>query len=252
MTDLVIHLTDLHFGKITPTFNLDTARKRVEQIPEMIAGEAGADFDKTTILMGGDCVDGTEIYPAQVATNSDSTVRQVAVAGEAVFQMAIKLNELTEAPVDIVGVLGNHGRAGKTSHPDSNFDAHLIYDLVLRAHYSEVDWLFVRNSCKTHEIVNVCGTKGLLAHAVAKHTGTPAMQVKILATVLEYDVDWIAAGHYHVPGHTVVEGRDYFAGGSLSGPDLMGQKISRYEPAAQTYWKVDEGRGAHGFGILRW
>jgi predicted phosphodiesterase len=247
---LVIHLTDAHVGKLTDDYNLEIARQRIESIPERAV--EGKSYDRVLLLLGGDNVDGSEIYPHHAAVSQHSTVKQIAVAGEAIFQAAVRLNKLTGASVEIIGVTGNHGRVGRGADPASNFDAHLIQELALRALHSKLDWLIVRTNCPHHQLIRVGGTKGLLTHRMVKHTGTPAMQVKILAAVLKFDVDWIAAGHFHVPGHTAVEGKHYFAGGTLAGPDSLSALMWRFEPAALTFWQITEGRGPHGFTVLRW
>ena len=78
-----LHLTDLHYGKKTASFNKDVFKERlnalgdkVESIHKLLSHTY--DFDKLVVLLGGDVNDGTEIYPSQAHHQDISDVEEQA------------------------------------------------------------------------------------------------------------------------------------------------------------------------------
>lgn len=130
----VLHVTDTHYGKKTVTYDVGVCEQRllrlcdaVEEIVTLRRKAAG--IDRLVLLLGGDMVEGQDIFPHQAWETDVNIVRQVIKDGpEVVASMILFLCRLFPEIV-VKGVVGNHGRLSKTGSQLLNSDA-IFYEIV--------------------------------------------------------------------------------------------------------------------------
>ena len=119
----VLHLTDLHFGKSTPSFNSKIAGERVrETILKTIKlteiQRADHPVPRLVIMLGGDLIENTSIFPGQVWEVDQTVFDQVFQAAGAIKDVVLTALEHYEQ-VDVYEVWGNHGRIGRKHSGDN-------------------------------------------------------------------------------------------------------------------------------------
>lgn len=134
--DMVINPTnsDTQLGKRTPTYDSQVAAERVELYTDRIIQHT-LDFRnsysirKAHVWFLGDIVEGEGIFPTQPHVIDSSLYAQVAKNGPAIY--AAQLRRLLEVfdEVEVVAVIGNHGRLSKFHNPESNMDR-MLYKIL--------------------------------------------------------------------------------------------------------------------------
>ena len=119
----VLHLTDLHFGKRTPTFDSQVAAVRVaEAVAKTIKlteiQRADHPVDRCVVMLGGDLIENTSIFPGQVWEVSSDVFGQVFTASHAIQTAVLTLLEHFHR-VEVYEVWGNHGRIGRKHSGDN-------------------------------------------------------------------------------------------------------------------------------------
>jgi hypothetical protein len=128
--EALLHLTDTQVGKLTEDYSAAVAEERIikavrktVKITDMRRSEAS--IDRCVLFLGGDMVEGENIFPGQ-AHHLDSGVFEQAVKHTpAMIARAILLLLESFPEVVVKGVCGNHGRAASRSvgsHPKTNWD----------------------------------------------------------------------------------------------------------------------------------
>ena len=113
----LLHLSDWQIGKITDSFNTAVARDRlrtlagkVEQITEI--ERADHPVNEIHVLLGGDMIEGTAIFPGQAHLVDSNLFEQT-------FQARAAIVELVRHLLGVFGSVhcweepGNHGRLGR-------------------------------------------------------------------------------------------------------------------------------------------
>lgn len=126
----VLHISDTQIGKVTPTYNSEVAGVRLLELAERTIEIANtrrtaAKIDEIHVYLGGDVVEGEDIFPGQ-AHQIDQSVFDQAIRSAPRMIAAVLLRLLEEfAIVRVFTVPGNHGRNGRyggNAHPRTNWD----------------------------------------------------------------------------------------------------------------------------------
>lgn len=123
----VLVISDVHIGKRTPRYNikqasriLENVAKKIVNIAHLLQNDYG--FDEFVIILLGDILDGSEIFPGQAAVQDIPNVLAQAVAAAHLFLPVVNAALSVADKVRICGVAGNHGRSGKHAAEAANWD----------------------------------------------------------------------------------------------------------------------------------
>lgn len=129
----VLHITDTQIGKRTATYNSEVAAKRLAILAEKTIRITElrrnvAKIDEAVLFIGGDIVEGEEIFKGQgFEIDSPLLTQACKTAPEILTNVALKLLE-TFNKVKIYCVRGNHGRVSSpNSYKYTNFDLVAYY-----------------------------------------------------------------------------------------------------------------------------
>ncbi|GAF67849.1 unnamed protein product, partial [marine sediment metagenome] len=234
-------------------FNLEKARERLLSIaPEIHQRMKGHKIDEIALAVVGDTVEGEDIYPTQASHVLCSTIDQVMACAEALWELLVLLRKLFKVPVRVICVPGNHGRAGKTVSEKTNWDNVVYHSIrLLMRHYKDSD-LSLECDFNPFRTFVVKDKKGLAYHEGVKHSGTPAMQVKIAGWMFNWECDFMVHGHFHEWKVGDWNGKIIVSNGSLVGPNDLSDRLAKDTPARQAYWLITPGEPLHSFGFVEW
>jgi metallophosphoesterase superfamily enzyme len=123
----VLVVSDVHVGKKTPSYDmrvaqkvLDEVAKRIVRIAELV--QDGYRWDEVVICFLGDVLDGSEIFPGQATVQDIPNVLAQATVAARLFLPIVEASLAVAPIVRLVGVAGNHGRAGKNAAEAANWD----------------------------------------------------------------------------------------------------------------------------------
>lgn len=135
----ILHLSDIHFGKRTPKYNFEVAKAHVKQIQDKTvqvvrARRSFADVSEIHVLLGGDMIEGQDIFPGQAHELDEDLFQQACAQGpETIAKMLlVLLGEFQK--VHIAAVPGNHGRIGgkrQGNDPRVNFDTIFAQNVMM-------------------------------------------------------------------------------------------------------------------------
>lgn len=246
---------DLHFGKNTKSYNLDIAAERLAAYVPKLQAHPRVKYDppkQIRVLLLGDMVEGSGIYPSQDAVMGGNATEQVDacyVALESLIMDLLRANLKCEIIIDAVP--GNHGRQSKSAHPESNWDL-VLYSMLASRFGREKRVVTACNRNKFCVVENVAGTSGLITHIGIPHVGTPNRQRRFLAWILEHKVDWILNGHWHHIGADTECGLWHLRNGSLCGVDDFAEERGLFSRPAQLIFWANPGVGIQGIDAISW
>lgn len=127
----LLHCTDLHFGKVTRTFGPQEARNRILETAEKAiritdARKDVAKIEELHLYLGGDIVEGEDLFKGQAHEIDRGAYEQVQFAAEAIVEMVLALTGRFRE-VHVFGVPGNHGRVSRFASKTNNYDL-MVYD----------------------------------------------------------------------------------------------------------------------------
>jgi len=133
----VLHLSDLHIGKITSSYDSAVASERVNRLIEKViritnVRRSAAAIESIHIYVGGDIIEGEEIFPHQAHLIDQSVFEQAVRTAPAIMCRAITTLLKEFRYVKISCVAGNHGRngpKGTRAHPRTNWDT-VCYEVM--------------------------------------------------------------------------------------------------------------------------
>jgi len=223
---MVACIADCHIGKLTKSFNVEVAGKRIRSWTKKIIKLAhllgdGYRFNEIVLAFLGDVNDGTEIYKTQPHHQALTNVLEQAVVCAGFFNDAIDefLDEFGK--VTLVGVGGNHGRAGKLSHEACNWD--LACYRLIEEHYRsnkhvhpnfhyEMDFM-QRVHVRGHPIILYHG------HYIRMYQRIPwyGIITRVLrwAHSIKDGFELITMGHFHTCGFWWLDGLPILLNGTL-------------------------------------
>ena len=204
---VVLHLTDLHYGKKTDTFDIDVLEARLDGVIQRALGisrilNAGYKFDKVYVMLTGDLVDGNEIYanhPYHVDQRASYGRAQAKKCAKMLKPRLLALKDIAPK-IEIHGVPGNHGRISKYTHEMNNWDLVLYDNLSLMLDDKDVS---VTSYEKNLAVVNVQGHGFLLYHGagIRMYQQLPfyGIRQRVLrwSQTLKEPFDVVLMGHFH-------------------------------------------------------
>jgi len=234
----VVLLSDGHAGKITPTFDPDVYKQRMEgAFQHMMAittlHRNMYPINELVIMILGDNSQGENPYQGSrvesIAMGARNQVKQLAVPAHVSFVMSARENfEI----VRVHGVPGNHGRVELLAPETSNWDL-MLYDSIknIVGHYDGIE---IETSEDWYQIVEVQGYRFFLWHGdkVRCQQGVPLMALakRTDAYFIQYGgFHYAVNGHWHKRAYDEAKAAyDVFMCGSLVSDDswALGKGIS--------------------------
>lgn len=248
----VLMVSDLHSGRHhfddqgVATYDKDISAFRLallkEKVIHIVEKNLRKDkIDEFWILLLGDIVDGSGIYPNQELNQDMQAVQpQVSLAAAGIWDIARTVREELGYPVKIRGIRGNHGRQGKYAPAENNFDFMVYQTLKMLAHYEDREGVNVEYSTTTDYLnVVIKGQRGHMRHEAPPQTETPAARAKFGGWREKHKWDFICYGHLHHPGSGTYMGYDALMNGSIAGDDELSERMGVGSRPSQTLFGVD-------------
>ncbi len=238
----LFHLSDLHIGKSTPTFSPAVARTRLRQAVAKVAEitalrRTTAKIDRCYVALGGDFVEGEEIYGGQAFEIKDGVFDQQREASEALAEIILSL--LQEFPqLHVFGVEGNHGRNGYRGDKKTNWDsityyaARMIVDSSAPKDAKRITWdLPHERDERWYALARVMGWGVMLIHGDQLRGGSLGFpwyssQKKALgwSDTVGQGIDYCLAGHWHCEAKQTVGKRTMLACGSIESTNIYARE----------------------------
>ena len=167
---MVIHVSDTQVGKVTESYNTTVAADRLMLLAEKAIKAArdrrqSARIDECRVYLGGDLIEGEEIFKGQV-WEVDSGVFDQALKSvpEMLGRMLLSLAAEFKS-VRVLGVIGNHGRNGPfggNAHPKTNWD--LVTMKTLEIAMAKEKRIVFDISDNWYQVDDILGWSNLLIH----------------------------------------------------------------------------------------
>lgn len=250
---LLIVLSDTHCGKKTKYFDMQVFEQRIRSIPEKVRETIYVpDLDEIVVLLVGDIIEGEDIYPTQAHHIDGPVIDQIQIASRTLWAMSVDLHNEFQVPVRFETCPGNHGRISKSADSKSNWDNVVYQTLGLIASSVDNPHIVVNVNMNDFHTFPVKDKVGLLFHHGTKHTGTPAMQIKIAGWLYTKRFDFMCHGHWHQWEVGTQFGKLIMKNGSLPGGDDLSERMGVYDPPRQGYMVVRNNMPINHVGYLEW
>lgn len=238
-------LSDIHFGKLTDTFNLEVCKKRLEEVVHATIGEINRDIkdynlDEIVIGILGDIIENYSMHVLESAKGCEfGNARQVYEAMVNIYKIVIVPLSQLGVPMRIICVTGNHDRDGsqRTFHnPGEENFTYIIYNGLknfcelagiknVKFDIPTVPWATfqIYDNHVLYEHYDNCknadrkGLEGLMTRR-ANQLGIP--------------FDYMRGGHYHEP--TSFRNGRMQINGCLTGNDSYASVLGYNAEASQT------------------
>ena len=119
-------ISDLHYGKSTPTYNPDVFKQRMallgDKVKDIRRCLSSYRFDGLRVAILGDAVDGSEIFATQPHHQAVGSVEQQAYELSDLLADWLLAQKKVWRNVQVDAVSGNHGRQSHFAHEASNWD----------------------------------------------------------------------------------------------------------------------------------
>ena len=261
-SSLVLLLSDLHFGKQTKDFNLAEAQDRIAEIPTKLLEQIGEfnNLDEIVVVLGGDIVEGEDIFSHQAHSIECSVIEQAQVSTISIWHLLHSLHRaFPDCDVRVETCPGNHGRMSKTANPESNWDNVVYQQLGLIYNMWQEDrsiedskWLNISVNTGEFKHFKVKDKWVLLNHYGVKHTGTPSMLVKLAGWNQMMPFDVLIHGHWHKWEIGSQFGKAIVKNGCLCGSDDLSMDMGVCDPARQAYFTITPAQPIKNFSCLEW
>ena len=168
----LLHLSDLHFGKRTQSFDSEVARRRLEQLADKVVRLAEIEradhpVPEAHVMLGGDVVENDgPIFPGQ-AWEVDSTLFEQLFAARSAIEHVIRVLLADFERVTVWETYGNHGRLGRRGdHPREDSADLLVYRLTRDRLEADVEAgrLVWHEAEGWYQIVEIGNYRALLVH----------------------------------------------------------------------------------------
>jgi len=242
----VLVMTDMHYGKKTPTFSPEVCCQRLGELSQRLGRvrdllKTSYDIDQLTILLLGDINDGTDIYASQPHHQAVTNVEQQ--AREAAGLLAGFLNEQADiwSDVRVECVLGNHGRAGKWAHEAANWDM-VAYRYMQMLNQDKRVTINIPDGNPFLRVIQVRGHGILMYHGhdIRSYGSIPwyGMLLRLLRWRSTRSLPpWQLAvmGHFHTLGYWNINAIQMMASGTMVSDDEWSLQTFGWEPST-TWW----------------
>jgi hypothetical protein len=162
----LLMLSDWHFGKATRSFNTEVAHQRLQRLAAKIAQiveieRADHPVRECHVMLGGDMVENTGIFPGQ-AYEVDSTTFTQLFAAKLALETLLRELSAVFPHLEVWQQFGNHGRIGrKGDYPRTDNLDRLCYAMAQETSQKRVVW---HPPVSWYTIVRVGEYRALLVH----------------------------------------------------------------------------------------
>lgn len=241
----VLHLSDLHIGKLTSSYDTAVAEERLMLLAKKVKNivevrRSSSKINELRIYLGGDMIEGEDIFATQAHLIDQSLFDQAVKNGPAIIAKCI-LSLLEAFPkIHICTVPGNHGRNGPKggrSHPRTNWD-NVCYEILkiyllganesrketknritmdISEEFYMVDRVYEWGNLMVHGHEIRGGFAGLPWYGVAKKAWG-----WIDSIPLPWDYLWF--GHFHTYASATLNHRIFLANGTIESDNEFAQQ----------------------------
>jgi len=238
-------LSDIHFGKLTGSFNLEILKERLDEVVHATISEIERDskeynIDEIVVAFLGDIIENYSMHVLESAKGCEfGNAKQIHEALKTLFsKVIVPINKLG-IPMRVVGVTGNHDRDGtqRTMHDpgEENF-TYVIYNAI--KDFAEVAGLknieFVIPK-EPWAIIDIYGNNVLYEHYDnCKSPDRKALEAHMTKRAHQLDtlIDYMRGGHFHEP--TSFKNGRIQINGCLTGNDSFASVLGFNGEASQT------------------
>ena len=219
----LVHLTDLHFGKVTSTYDVFIAEARLQELTKKVlkaitVHHKDQNVQEIRVYLTGDMVEAENIFPHQAHQIDSSVFEQACYRAPAALAEMILTFLRRFKKVRVVAVKGNHGRVGRKSDGfarETNWDLIVYRVMDLLVQKALVEAKKKKKNGRTwgkyelevgrgfHVVDDLVGHKNLLFHGdnIRGYNGFPWYGVgkKIAGWIDSIGQEWHNAyfGHFH-------------------------------------------------------
>jgi hypothetical protein len=163
--DMVLVMSDWHLGKVTPDYNIDVAKQRVNYLTTSLMKVVSlhSPIRKLWIFDAGDTVQGENPFQgSKIGETSHSAEEQIHdIAIPILSNMMLTLNQGI-SDIEYLTVRSNHGKYGKEANPKTNWQTMLCRDLKLAMVNQKHIAIDVPE--KFYQLANIRGFRFFLLH----------------------------------------------------------------------------------------
>jgi hypothetical protein len=204
------HCSDWQVGKRTESFNSDIAARRIAQLQSTVLQLTEIQrhdhpVPNIAVLLGGDMVEGVQIFPGQ-AWEVDSTLYVQLFRTVEIIKNMLTFYLQHFDTVEVWEEAGNHGRLGKKGDYEAGDNIDRMVYRIVQDQMSHEPRLVWHHSESWYQIVEIGNYRALLVHGdeVKSFGGqTPAFgiikKVNAWATGVIPDFQDCFMGHFHQP-----------------------------------------------------
>lgn len=260
----LVHATDWQMGKRTESYNIDVAQKRIERLADKVVAITEIQrkdhaVDECVLMLGGDMVEGTSIFPGQ-AWELDSTLFGQLFAAAASIEWLVVSMSANFTKVRVVCEYGNHGRIGRYGEgPRADNVDRMAYQIVRdrTQHLENVSW---QMSEAWHQSFSIGAYKVLLVHGdeIRTYSGTPLFgiikRVSAWAAGIVPDFHDCYMGHWHNPASITIGngGRVFITGSPESGNIYAAEHLAAQAKPSQRLHFIDPKAGRVASEYVLW
>jgi hypothetical protein len=255
----VLHITDTHFGALTPTFNSDIAEERLRAVVATSMRltdiqRSHHPVKKCIVALGGDLIENTSVFPGQHWQVDATIFAQVFRAAAAIEAAILGLLGHFDT-VDCYEVWGNHARVGRKGVGDyprtDNWDR--IVGEIARERLTQQRRITWHNNDKIwHSVITAGHWSALLIHGDSirqfggntPHAGIQKALNRYAAGVTEPFTDALC-GHFHTSMEIPLAsgGRAWVTPSLVSGSEFAAEFMGASAKPAQRLLFVSPDRG---------
>lgn len=234
----IIHETDSHFSakvknrKGETVYGTETAKQATNKAFEWYITSMSMyhrDIDNIVLLLGGDLMEGEDIYPSQAHKIDETLDGQITAARNCYFENIKFLKNVVNVPIKIVCVSGNHGNTGTSSNLNADDIVYsMLEDMIGISDLKDIK--FVRSDRSDYTTFTFRNWNGYLTHGENRreHIGTSSPQSDWLAIKDKFGFDLAFRGHYHNQKQENVNGAPVVMTNSRKPGDDYTDKIATF------------------------
>ena len=202
-------LSDLHYGKLSKTFNGDVARERMRKLAEVTVRDItryrkNYNIDRIVIGMLGDMIENATFHGMESMRACEmGNAEQVRLAIESLYEDYLVPLSTLGVPLDIKCIFGNHGRM--ETHQTYQSPGEEAFSWII---YHTLDMLCKKSGIKAtfeiptgaYLIYDVYGSNVLFEHGnFIKGNTKKAFETHLAKRSTQFGqlIDFMRIGHYH-------------------------------------------------------
>jgi predicted phosphodiesterase len=201
--ECVLLISDTHIGRITPSYNVDVFKTRIEKLKHNLIKvketiNRSYKLPVLNIFFLGDIVDGENIYPSQPYKQDLDVDDAIDLAVEK-FSDFLNFMEKRFREIRIWCVEGNHGRVGKRNSEKTN------YDRIFYKRLADRFPVYLSKSWYNHaEIMNhgylLFHGDSIYSYMNIPFYGIVQRSMRLKVGGLKEDFEVVCMGHFHNVG----------------------------------------------------